>query len=121
MPSRSKEAIAMDTFDDGQRLRNQSKATTLAATRPPPVTMSGAPAMTAKILAGSTGLPTTPAVFFAVQGGIVTGDEAEGGTGTLIGGLATFYALNLGTAIPALGSFVLITYVNSRWVFRYDG
>ena len=33
----------------------------------------------------------------------------------------TFFALNLGTAIPPQGTPIVATFVGNRWVFRYDG
>lgn len=64
--------------------------------------------------------PTTASVYYGVQTLQVQGIEAEGGasSNTVFGG--TFFALNLGTAIPPVGFQVIATWTPSRWAFRYD-
>ena len=49
------------------------------------------------------------------------GPEVEGGPGTVTPGPSTFFALNLGSAVPPVGTSILATFVDNRWVFRYDG
>ncbi len=65
--------------------------------------------------------PTSASQFFACFPMTVLGPEVEGGPGTLAPGTTTFLALNLGSAIPPKGTSVLATFVDNRWVFRYDG
>ncbi len=65
--------------------------------------------------------PTSAQQFYACSPLTILGLEVEGGAGTATPGSSTFYALNLGTAVPPLGANVVATFVDSRWVFRYDG
>jgi hypothetical protein len=65
--------------------------------------------------------PTSAQSFFACSPLTVLGLEVEGGTGTLTLGSSTFFALNLGSAVPPMGANIVVTFVDNRWVFRYDG
>ena len=65
--------------------------------------------------------PSAPRQFYACTVQTVLGNEVEGGAGTLSPNPSTFYALNLGTAVPPVGTTILATFVESRWVFRFDG
>ncbi len=65
--------------------------------------------------------PTAANRFFACAPAGVLGPEVEGGPGTVSTTGSTFFALNLGTAVPPSGTNVLCTYTRYRWVFRYDG
>lgn len=65
--------------------------------------------------------PTAAQRFYACVAQTVLGTEVEGGLGNFTPGPATFFALNLGSSIPPVGTYVLATFVESRWVFRYDG
>lgn len=67
-----------------------------------------------------TTYPTTVNCFFGVIAQDVYGPEIEGGTGTLTT-RAAFFAYNTGSSLPPIGAKVLCTFVNSRWVFQYDG
>jgi hypothetical protein len=82
----------------------------------PPI---GAPTLLActKILSS---YPTVAQCFFACQLLILLGAEVEGGSGVVTGVNATFFALNLGSAVPPIGTQVLVTFAGNRWVFRYD-
>jgi hypothetical protein len=68
-----------------------------------------------------TSYPTSSQQFFACSPLSVMGLEVEGGIGTLTVGNSTFFALNLGSAVPPIGTSVVATFVDNRWVFRYDG
>jgi hypothetical protein len=74
-------------------------------------------ALTTKI----TTYPTVAAGFYGMTTETITGTEVEGGPGTMTSYGSTFYALNLGTTIPAVGTSLECTFVSNRWVFRYDG
>jgi hypothetical protein len=65
--------------------------------------------------------PSVAQSFFACSPATVLGPESEGGAGTITQGTSTFLALNLGLAIPPVGTSILTTFVDNRWVFRYDG
>jgi len=65
--------------------------------------------------------PTSSQSFYACSPLTVLGREVEGGAGTLTPGTSTLFALNLGSAIPPIGANVVATFVDNRWVFRYDG
>jgi hypothetical protein len=65
--------------------------------------------------------PTSAQQFYACSPLTVLGNEVEGGTGILTNDGATIFALNLGSAVPPSGSNVIATFVDNRWVFRFDG
>jgi hypothetical protein len=65
--------------------------------------------------------PSQAQSFYACTPVTVLGQEVEGGSGTINLGSSTFFALNVGSAIPAIGINVVATFVDNRWVFRYDG
>lgn len=65
--------------------------------------------------------PTAAGSFFAVATAQAFGAEVEGGAGSVTAGSDTFHALNVGTAVPPSGTNVIATFVDYRWVFRYDG
>ncbi len=65
--------------------------------------------------------PTVAQGFYACSPLTVLGREVEGGEGTVTAGPSTFLALNVGSAIPPAGTNLLATFVDNRWVFRYDG
>ena len=62
-----------------------------------------------------------PNAFFYCLPIQVTGEETEGGPGSLAEESGGVYALNLGTVIPPSGTQIVVVWVESRWVFRYDG
>lgn len=65
--------------------------------------------------------PTVAQSFYGCTPLTVLGAEVEGGEGTLTSGSSTFFALNLGATIPPAGTNILVTFVDNRWVFRFDG
>jgi hypothetical protein len=107
-------------FDDAARLRAARSASDAKASRPPGSASRGAPCMVAQTKTVTT-YPTAAGKYFACAPVDVTGAETEGGSGTFTVATTTFYALNLGTAIPVTGTNVLVTFVDNRWTFRYDG
>lgn len=75
------------------------------------------------VLAGTTTLKTYPTAaqsYYACRPLMVLGAEVEGGPGDVTASSSTFFALNLGSAVPPAGSQVVATRVDDRWVFRYD-
>lgn len=80
----------------------------------------GAPAFVGKTTSDGT-YPTTAAVFYAVNPVTVSGTETAGSAASFSASTAVVHALNLGTAVPASGTYVLVTFAANRWVFRYDG
>ncbi|GAC1463681.1 MAG: hypothetical protein NVSMB9_01420 [Isosphaeraceae bacterium] len=76
------------------------------------------------LLAATTNLisyPTKIQCYYACQPLTLLGAEVEGGPGVMSTEYSTFFALNLGSKIPPVGTQVLTTFIASRWVFRYDG
>lgn len=65
--------------------------------------------------------PTTAAVYYGVRRQNIFGTETEGSSGVSSTITGTFLALNLGTAIPPVGTQVIVTRVAQRWTFRFDG
>jgi hypothetical protein len=64
--------------------------------------------------------PTAAASAFGVKRVKVTAALSEGAPVTLAAEGFVFYALNLGSAVPPSGTFVLATQASGKWVFRYD-
>jgi hypothetical protein len=69
----------------------------------------------------TTTYPTTSNVYYTCSSYQITGTEVEGGAGSLTADSGLLMALNLGTAIPPIGTAVVAHSVGGRWVFRYDG
>ena len=69
-----------------------------------------------------TTYPTSAGSFYGIVPQVLGGTEVEGGAGSLTPspGSPLIYALNLGGSIPAAGTYVICTFVDSRWTFRYD-
>ena len=67
-----------------------------------------------------TAYPTTAFSYFACLPQSLYGVEQEGATGVVLSGSSSFFALNLGTTVPPVGTLVLATFTGNRWVFRYD-
>lgn len=105
--------------DDAERLRRRREAADRAATRPP----GGAiPDRTRVGQVSGTGGGDAAGRFYEVTAMDVLGAEVEGGDGDLVDAGYAFLALNLGTEAPIVDETVVIcTYVDFRWVFRWDG
>jgi hypothetical protein len=106
--------------DDAQRLRIRDATLGVEFSqtgRDPSLGMPCLLAQTTTIKA----YPTKAQSFYGCSPMTVLGAEVEGGAGSLTPGTSTFLALNVGSAIPSTGTTVLATYVDNRWVFRYDG
>jgi hypothetical protein len=107
-------------LDDAKRLRVREAALADAASRVGRDFSPGVPSLVAQTKAISS-YPTVAQRFYACSPLTVLGPEVEGGPGTMAAGTSTFHALNLGSAVPPLGANVVVTFVDNRWVFRYDG
>jgi hypothetical protein len=68
-----------------------------------------------------TTYPTIAGAFYGMQPQSIFGDEVEGGAGTSTNYGVPFLSYNLGGAIPGNGTQHLNSYIDNRWVFRYDG
>ncbi|MCA1684586.1 MAG: hypothetical protein LC745_01090 [Planctomycetia bacterium] len=64
--------------------------------------------------------PSTAQSYYACLPLTLLGAEVEGGSGLVSATSSTFFALNLGSAVPPSGTQVLAARVDNRWVFRYD-
>lgn len=106
--------------DDAFRLRLEGTSLIDALSQLKGDPSLGMPCLVARTKAISR-YPTTAQAFYACGSISVLGAEVEGASGTLSVGPATFLALNLGSAVPPVGSNLLVTFVENRWVFRYDG
>ncbi len=106
--------------DEIYRLRSRDDDDRAGRAVPPGQASRGAPTMVGRTKTVGT-YPTAAGKFYACSPVGVTGAETEGASGTTTPDTsATIYAFNLGSAIPASGTDVLLTFVNSRWVFRWD-
>lgn len=64
--------------------------------------------------------PTAAFSYFACLPQSLYGVEQEGAAGVVLSGSSTFFALNLGSTVPPVGTLLLATFTGNRWVFRYD-
>lgn len=106
--------------DESKRLRIRDAALSDGLSRRDRDPAFGVPSVAGQTKALSS-YPASARRFFACAPITVLGPEVEGGPGTVTVGTSTFFALNLGTAIPPVGTNILATSVDSRWVFRFDG
>lgn len=67
-----------------------------------------------------TAYPTAAQRFFACTPVAVLGSEIEGGPGAIAADTGVLLALNLGTAVPPVGTTVLLYFCGNRWVFLYN-
>jgi hypothetical protein len=105
--------------DDAKRLRISDIALVdglSQAGRDPSLGMPCVVAQTKKL----SSYPKSAQQFYACSPVTILGLEVEGGAGITTSGNSTFFALNLGSAVPPLGTNVVATFADSRWVFRYD-
>jgi hypothetical protein len=109
----------MRARDEARRLR--IRETTLADDLKCQISDSsrGNPSLLARTTVVSS-YPTAAQCYFACQPAAVLGVEVEGGPGTISVLSSTFFALNVGSTIPPVGTQILATFAGNRWVFRYD-
>ena len=108
------------SWDEAKRLRGHNDALLDGLSRRDRAPTFGSPSLVARTQVVTT-YPSSAQRFYACVPQTVLGAEVEGGPATFSPGSATFFALNLGSAVPPAGTYVLATFVESRWVFRYDG
>ncbi len=68
-----------------------------------------------------TTYPTSANVQYGCFTVGIGGVEGEGKAFTTTVGTAVFFATNIGSAIPPIGTNVLAYSSDGRWVFRFDG
>jgi hypothetical protein len=107
-------------MSDLRVMRERQIATAAALDRPAGGGRDGSQALCVVTTLVAT-YPTTAAVFYACNPVIVTGSEAEGATPSFSADSTVIYALNLGTMIPPLGTYLVAHEAGGRWTFRYDG
>lgn len=80
----------------------------------------GAPSMLLQTFTQTT-YPTTAARVYACRPVRATAALTEGATASyVVDSTRTYYAANLGSAIPPSGTRVVAVQRNGSWVFRYD-
>lgn len=79
-------------------------------------------AMSCQTVSGGS-YPTAPGNLktFYVQGYDITGVETEGGTGSEASTTGSFFAVMIGSGLPAVGTRVLAYHTGTAWVFPYYG
>ncbi len=106
---------------DARIERNRHQSLAIDSDRLP----ASGPSPGASVLAATTAVssyPTTAAAFYAANPLEIDAVEAEGQTATFTADTTqVLYLLNLGTAVPPQGTYVIASAVGGRWVFRYDG
>lgn len=66
--------------------------------------------------------PTSPASYFACEPLYVDGSEREGEAASFTPDPArTFFAYNIGSRTPPVGTKLLAACCGGRWIFSYDG
>ena len=65
--------------------------------------------------------PTTAGAYYACTPLFVSGTQTEGTAGSTSTATGTMLVLNVGSAIPPSGTKIVATFVDHRWVVRYDG
>lgn len=65
--------------------------------------------------------PTSANSFYAVQPLSVDGVETEGGSASFTSSTDVFYAYNLGSSVPPVGTKLIVSSVSGRWTFIYNG
>jgi hypothetical protein len=110
----------MSVFDEAKRLRVRAAARDDGLTRFDLAAADGAPCLLAQTVVVRS-YPTTAASYFGCQAQTILGAEVEGGGATITPDGGVFFALNLGSAIPPVGTTIVATFVGNRWAFRYDG
>lgn len=74
------------------------------------------------ITATQTTYPTSPGSYFAAHPTILSAVEQEGSPATFTDDTSTWvYGMNLGSAIPGVGTRLIFHGGSGRWAFRYDG
>ncbi|MGC8638720.1 MAG: hypothetical protein ACP5XB_02445 [Isosphaeraceae bacterium] len=102
-------------------LQEKLAASQAAARRQRPSAPDGSVAILAETTVVSV-YPTTAGVFYACTPLLVDGPEIEGASASFTSsGDRTFYALNLGTGIPPVGTRIIAHACAGRWTFRFDG
>jgi len=107
-------------LDEAKRLRGRDEALLDDLSRRDRTPSFGSPSLVVQTRTLNT-YPTSAQRFYACVAQTVLGVEIEGGPGSFAPGPAGFFALNLGTSVPPEGTYVLATFIESRWVFRHDG
>jgi hypothetical protein len=106
--------------DEARQLRIRAEAIDERPGRLDRVPAFAAPCLIAKTTKLAT-YPTTAPSFYACTPATLLGSEVEGEAGTVAAGPSTFLALNLGAGVPPIGTAILATFVDCRWMFRFDG
>ena len=109
----------MTTADNATVMRLRSADAQAAAARNPAEPQDG-PAAILVTTTVITTYPTAALAFYAVLQTLVDGSETEGTIPTFTTVGDPFLAVNLGSAVPALGTRVLIRQSAGKWIFRYD-
>ena len=110
----------MSDRDEAKRLRNRDGTRADLARRLDLAPTAGSPCLAARTKVVRS-YPTSPPAYYACESQMIVGPEVEGAAATITTNGDTFWALNLGTAVPPQGTPIVVTFVGSRWVFRYDG
>jgi hypothetical protein len=110
----------MSQSDEARTLRRRHDALAPEAERIDAEFPQGTPALLLKTVTVGT-YPTSASSYFACNRVTPGGTESEGAAPSLTVRTGTLYALNLGSTVPASGTYVVASLLEGRWVFRHDG
>src|ERR1700752_4925590 len=100
----------MNNLDEAKRLRVRDAVLADDLKEGETDLLCGAPCLAARTMV-LTSHPTTAQCYYACQPLTVLGSETEGGPGARTASSMMFFALNLGTTIPPIGTQLLVTFV----------
>ena len=106
--------------NDAERLRIREATLGIEFSQSGREPWQGMPSLLARTTAIKA-YPNSAQGFFACSPLTLLGAEIEGQAGTITAGTSTFFAINVGSAIPPIGTSIVATFVDDRWAFRYDG
>lgn len=109
----------MSVSGDLQILRERLAAIETALAARPPDAIPGSMSALVKTIGGGS-YPSSALAYYPVKMVTPGGTEAEGEEPTFDTYGATFYAANLGTAVPDAETYHIADMCVGRWTFRYD-
>ena len=112
--------MGSSTFDEAERLRILAREDAEARSRFDPGQIGGAPTLVVQTVTVKT-YPTVAQRFYGVKAVTILGAEVESQAGSVTTGSGIFYALNIGSAVPPVGTQLIATFIGNRWILTFNG